>query len=777
MGNLNIDLSLQDVEVFDPVDTPLSLMNRSYIFGKNGSGKSSFSRIVKKQCSDEFDVRIFTGFEGVLIDEKLNAVVLGEENEEIKVNIDKIEEQIICLNQEKTAIQEQLSSLILSTEMETVGLKKHKLLSEYEKALTLKKEHDRKLDNFYKDQAREIKETHQAQINNTNYNKVQFVADIPKAQQLEKEEIRKYEIMLSEKLKENVPSIKLPNLNSESLIHDVNELLQKTVKETFSIKEFNENSEKKGFAENGWKLHKPNDVCAFCGNTVTAERMEKLERYFSSSDIELFQKELNLFKTNKLDPLKKMIEDIHILDASSFYHSFSTHIIELNKIIKEKVQSWLTFISALKLAIDKKRDNLFSPLEPLSISPILNFEKENTLIKDVIQNNNNYSSELDAKYHIARNSLRLHYVSQSLNLKGEYKKEWQGYEIEYFKSEELSNFYNQKKEELDEKIKSLEGNESKPEKGTLNFIVAELSKLNDDKLKLLEETRNTSILASRINEKLFRVGKNNIQLELVVNDNQVEHYQIKDIYGTRSIDKVSTGEKNIIAFLYFMEQLEISEKNKKKIIIFDDPMNSNDDTMQYLIITEIQKLYQGKYKNRFDLNKDFIICMTHNAHFYLNVQPHGNSKINKKNPDNPSGKLIEVSKYDKNTFYWIQNKKFTKILSETSDLNTHYEFLWMELGSLYEKNMLNSMLNSMRRIIETYIHFNKIHPDQFYDDLDEHRKLFNVNSHAVDDLSAELIGKSKEDLLAMFHEIFIKNNAIDHYNNYRCHWSIPQESY
>ena len=87
------------------------------------------------------------------------------------------------------------------------------------------------------------------------------------------------------------------------------------------------------------------------------------------------------------------------------------------------------------------------------------------------------------------------------------------------------------------------------------------------------------------------------------------------------------------------------------------------------------------------------------------------------------------------------------------------------------------MMNSMRRIIETYIHFNKIHPDQFYDDLDEHWKLFNVNSHAVDDLSAELIGKSKEDLLAMFHEIFIKNNAIDHYNNYRCHWSIPQESY
>ena len=126
-----------------------------------------------------------------------------------------------------------------------------------------------------------------------------------------------------------------------------------------------------------------------------------------------------------------------------------------------------------------------------------------------------------------------------------------------------------------------------------------------------------------------------------------------------------------------MEQLENSEDKKNKFIIFDDPMNSNDDTMQYLIITEIQKLYQGKYKNRFNANNDFFICMTHNAHFYLNVQP---------------------------------------------------------------------------------------------------RKLFNVNSHAVDDLSAELIGKNKEDILEMFKEIFYNNNANEHYDNYNKRWTLLSEN-
>ena len=55
--------------------------------------------------------------------------------------------------------------------------------------------------------------------------------------------------------------------------------------------------------------------------------------------------------------------------------------------------------------------------------------------------------------------------------------------------------------------------------------------------------------------------------------------------------------------------------NKPKIVVLDDPMTSNDDTMQYIMIGEIQKYYR-------DLkDSNYFILLTHNVHFYLNVRP------------------------------------------------------------------------------------------------------------------------------------------------------------
>jgi len=91
------------------------------------------------------------------------------------------------------------------------------------------------------------------------------------------------------------------------------------------------------------------------------------------------------------------------------------------------------------------------------------------------------------------------------------------------------------------------------------------------------------------------------------------------------------------------------------------------------------------------------------------------------------------------------------------------------LKELYTNDLLNSILNSMRRIIETYTKFNKINPVKFYHNKEEHKKLFDVNSHSIDDLSMELIGKSKSELLDMFKDLFESNDAIEHFNT---HWGL-----
>lgn len=93
MSGHGFSLDLTDVECFAKENNKLEIKkNINFIFGKNGTGKSTLTRLIKEQKSDEYDVRIFDGFEGVVgKDNKLNAVVLGEKNNEIDNKIKKYE--------------------------------------------------------------------------------------------------------------------------------------------------------------------------------------------------------------------------------------------------------------------------------------------------------------------------------------------------------------------------------------------------------------------------------------------------------------------------------------------------------------------------------------------------------------------------------------------------------------------------------------------------------------------------------------------------------------
>ncbi|EAC3326625.1 TPA_asm: AAA family ATPase, partial [Listeria monocytogenes] len=275
--------------------------------------------------------------------------------------------------------------------------------------------------------------------------------------------------------------------------------------------------------------------------------------------------------------------------------------------------------------------------------------------------------------------------------------------------------------------------------------------------ELKNQQKDTSKIAQLINERLKKAGKDDLQLKKIENDG-FERYEIQDGENeVRSINKISTGEKNIIAFLYFIYSLEDIEnqKNKPKIIIFDDPMNSNDDTMQYLIITELQKLYSGIDKNKFNHEKDYFLCLTHNVHFYLNVQPHGNHKDSK-------GR----TKYDKSNFFRIENKKFRLIKNEKEDIKTNYAGLWIELSELCERNLRYAILNSMRRIIETFVKFNNLNTDDFYRENAIYKKLFDVGSHSIDDLTHEQFTETPAELKLIFSNLFEENGFEDHFKNY-----------
>lgn len=99
-------LDLTDVSIYDDglnrfedkeIDFSKSI---NIIYGKNGTGKSSICKLMKEQWKDK-EVCIFHGFNELLDEnEKLNAIVLGEDNSKINKEVTNLEKEISEIEKE-----------------------------------------------------------------------------------------------------------------------------------------------------------------------------------------------------------------------------------------------------------------------------------------------------------------------------------------------------------------------------------------------------------------------------------------------------------------------------------------------------------------------------------------------------------------------------------------------------------------------------------------------------------------------------------------------------
>ncbi|MBC2039855.1 AAA family ATPase [Listeria marthii] len=694
----------------------IEFKSKNFIFGRNGSGKSTLCNLIKMQKhlyqtemnskhelvevkengeyvlsnnqEEKFDVRIFQGFESVIGENNnLNAIALSAGNKNIADNLKILNKDLEKLNDEKK----------IEDNIYFEAQKKHSI-------------QESKIDKWFSDAAKSIKQNTQYQID-PNYNKRKFKDDLHKSKRIEN--LEELNNIIKETTKNPVANyiFSLPNL--EEILDGVNDILVKTVEIPQKCNELN-TPEKEGFARRGLSLHEENDNCLFCGSKLTIERLNELNQHFNEEYKKLEDEVLSI----KIEKIK-----LQKIEQQDFYTKFN--IEEINTMILEKEKEINNFIENMLNAINEKKKNItkiFNFLE-LEIPQITELQIK---IDELIRENNIFGDNLYKNISVAKENIKCHLIS---------------IECEKFN-------FNVEKNELDNLKRQI------PD-------ITKISKKIEQKNKEIQELKNqqkdTSKIAQLINERLEKAGKNDLQLKKIEADG-FERYEIQDGENeVRSVAKISTGEKNIIAFLYFIYSLEDIEnqKNKPKIIIFDDPMNSNDDTMQYLIITELQKLYSGTDKNKFNHEKDYFLCLTHNVYFYLNVQPHGSHKDGK-------GK----TKYDKSNFFRIENKKFKLIKNEKEDFKTNYAGLWVELNELCERDFRYAILNSMRRIIETFVKFNNLKTDVFYRDNPIYKKLFDVGSHSIDDLTHEQFTETPAELKKFFSNIFVENGFEYHFKNY-----------
>ncbi|WP_241523122.1 AAA family ATPase [Staphylococcus intermedius] len=127
--------------------------------------------------------------------------------------------------------------------------------------------------------------------------------------------------------------------------------------------------------------------------------------------------------------------------------------------------------------------------------------------------------------------------------------------------------------------------------------------------------------------------------------------------------------------------------------------------------------------------------------------------------------------FELSRWYFDGEKSEVKCVeNKEDDFKTSYDALWLEVKWLYDNRKPNLMINPLRRIIETYQKFNKI--QDAYTTHMEAKKLFNVNSHGIDDLEADLNGKNEKELMLIVKSLFTDMNAEQHFSQY---WSEIEE--
>lgn len=699
-SEIKVDLSLY-TDRFHNKEITFYKGRPTFIYGRNGTGKSTITEAIESQYGTDFDVRIFNDFENIAENKKLNAFAIGEENVEIQHDIDGIDDEIRKLEIEIEDDSEKYK------ENKYANFKKAK--NDYEKLNIA-------VENFYTDSAKEI--TQKCGLGR-NYNKNNFKDDIIKnPKTLNTLEFKDYETILKEDEKGLVPYDKKPTYNLSGMLSSVNEIIQQDIAQSIVIPELSNNNAKQNFAREGMRIHKPGDTCAFCGGIVSEERWGKLLAVFNEEAKKTESRIKNVLEL--VISCIGRIKDVKTIDPTLFYASFQDNILNINKDITLKKHEIENFLLLLKEKLEEKQKSLFTRIEPLNIAIPDGFNTINEAIKNITEKANLFTKNIEMKKNNAKTAIRMHYVAKCL---------------ENYKYNENLDRLNILKNMQDQKEKEVSG------------IRDKIRGLKLKKIQLLQKTKNENNVVDKINNLLKQSGVMSFSLELVKNnENQKGQYCVKGHDGRlRNIDELSKGEINIVAFLYFIFKLEGDESgDKTKIIVFDDPMTSNDDSMQYLMTTELQHIYSKNYN-------DYVIILTHNCHFYLKVR-----KSQKKF-------------YTKYLNYYLHSdgiKTTIKAISSGSDdFHTSYELLWLELRFLYNEDKPELMIACCRRICETFQVFNGI--ADFYKQTHRNAKdLFDINLHAIDDLSSNQNGKTKEEIINILKELFMSNNAEEHFNKY-----------
>ena len=237
-------------------------------------------------------------------------------------------------------------------------------------------------------------------------------------------------------------------------------------------------------------------------------------------------------------------------------------------------------------------------------------------------------------------------------------------------------------------------------------------------------------------------------------------YKLVRVDGSDAQDTLSEGEKTFVTFLYFYHLLNGSDSESgitnDRVVVFDDPVSSLDSDILFIVGSLIKGLFDEVRSGTGHIKQVFVL--THNVYFHKEVTF---------NPKRHEEAMNEET-------FWIVRKPahVTKIEKFTSNpIKTSYELLWSEVRNPDRSNL--AIQNTLRRILENYFKIlGGVDPDEITGMFQGKEKLIckslfswvNDGSHyAHEDLYVSIDNSTVEKYLNVFRAIFDKSKHFAHY--------------
>ena len=287
----------------------------NFIFGRNGTGKTTISDEILRQLSDGYDVCVYKDFEGVIENDRLNAIALGTVNSKIQKDIDNVDKEINKINN-------QIRKPENSTE--------DNLYTKAVKSDVAYNNQQNKINKYFTTSAKKIKNLSDPQIAKTSYDKSSFQEDVLKANLLNDDCISDCIKTIKADEKMDIEHINMLDIDLELCLTSTNKILQSCVSRSIDIPELTENQSKQNFAREGMRIHehKSGEKCAFCGNDINDERWKLLGNYFNEE-----VKKMENVITNEITNIElklNTIQAINTINEDIFYDKFRQEINKIN---------------------------------------------------------------------------------------------------------------------------------------------------------------------------------------------------------------------------------------------------------------------------------------------------------------------------------------------------------------------------------------------------------------------------------------------------------------